>query len=322
MGLFIIGGYFVCCFVMIVEMVVEFYMIIDLICYGISCFNVVGLIFGYSYDNVLDEVIQFVLYMFYFLYDFGLVYGVVCVIMLEKVEVLVLFECCIIECLFVFYFIGEIWFVGLSFKSDLCVLVLCLLIVELIEIGFEFWLVGCDVYCVLDLCIGLGCIVIVMGYYYLYWEVDGVDFSDDVLVLVVENKECFDVYNVILIKFDLFNGFIGCYYDLIVINFLYVINDEIDVLLLEYFYELEMGLCVGDDGLDLVLKIFCDVLLYFSEDGLLICEVGEFECYLIKLLFEVVFNWIEFKVGQMGIFVVECCEFIVYSICIIELVNV
>lgn len=305
---------------MIVEMVVEFYMIIDLICYGISCFNEVGLIFGYSYDNVLDEVIQLVLYSLYLLYDFGLVYGQVCLLQVEKLCVLELFQCCIDECILVVYLIGEVWFVGLSFKSDMCVLVLCLLIVELIECGFELWLVGCDVSCVLDLCIGLGCIVIVMGYYYLNWEVDGVDLSDDVLLLVEENKECLQVYNVILIKLDLFNGLIGCYYDLIVINLLYVINDEIDVLLQEYFYELEMGLCVGDDGLDLVLKILCDVLLYLSEDGLLICEVGEFEQYLVKLLLEVDFFWIEFKVGQMGIFVVECCELIVYSVCIIELV--
>ncbi len=41
------------------------------------------------------------------------------------------------------------------------------------------------------------------------------------------------------------------------------------------------------------------------EHGLLICEVGESEQHLIKLLPELPFAWVEFKVGQMGIFVLE-----------------
>jgi len=36
------------------------------------------------------------------------------------------------------------------------------------------------------------------------------------------------------------------------------------------------------------------------EHGLLICEVGESEHHLVKLLPEVPFAWVEFKVGQMG----------------------
>ncbi len=131
------------------------------------------------------------------------------------------------------------------------------------------------------------------------WQVDGVDLSDDALSLAEENKERLQAHNVTLIKSDLFNGLSGRHYDLIVTNPPYVTNDETDALPQEYSYEPEMGLRAGDDGLDLVLKILRDAPLHLSEDGLLICEVGESEQHLVKLLPEVDFAWIEFKVGQM-----------------------
>ena len=46
----------------------------------------------------------------------------------------------------------------------------------------------------------------------------------------------------------------------------------------------------GDDGLDLVLKILRDAPDHLSEDGLLICEVGDSEQHLVKLLPEVFRN--------------------------------
>ena len=45
-----------------------------------------------------------------------------------------------------------------------------------------------------------------------------------------------------------------------------------------------------------------------TEHGLLICEVGESERHLVRLLPELDLAWIEFKVGQMGIFAVEAAE--------------
>ena len=69
----------------------------------------------------------------------------------------------------------------------------------------------------------------------------------------------------------------------------------------------------GDDGLDLVLKILRDAPLHLTEDGLLICEVGESEQHLIKLLPELPLMWIEFQVGQMGIFVVERHDLVTHS---------
>ncbi len=69
--------------------------------------------------------------------------------------------------------------------------------------------------------------------------------------------------------------------------------------------EPDLGLRAGDDGLDFALKILRDAPDHLSEHGLLICEVGESERHLVKLLPEVPFAWVEFKVGQMGIFVID-----------------
>jgi ribosomal protein L3 glutamine methyltransferase len=60
----------------------------------------------------------------------------------------------------------------------------------------------------------------------------------------------------------------------------------------------------GADGLDLALKILRDAPEHLNEDGVLIVEVGESEAALVELLPEIPFAWIEFKVGQMGIFAV------------------
>ena len=49
--------------------------------------------------------------------------------------------------------------------------------------------------------------------------------------------------------------------------------------------------------------------------------MGESEQHLIKLLPEVDFAWVEFKVGQMGIFAVECRELIAHSARITELAS-
>jgi ribosomal protein L3 glutamine methyltransferase len=43
----------------------------------------------------------------------------------------------------------------------------------------------------------------------------------------------------------------------------------------------------------------------WQENGLLICEVGESEHALVELLPELPFAWVEFQVGQMGVFVIE-----------------
>ncbi len=299
----------------------ELLTIIDLIRYGASRFNAAGLTFGHSYDNAVDEATFLVLHTLHLPHDIGPAYGQARVTAREKAEVLALIQRRIDERQPIAYLTGEAWFAGLSFKSDARALVPRSPIAELIEAGFEPWLGGREVNHALDLCTGSGCIAIAMGHYQPDWQVDGVDISDDALALAAENKARLHADNVNLLKSDLFNGLSGRHYDLIVTNPPYVTNDETDALPKEYSHEPELGLRAGDDGLDLVLKILRDAPLHLSRDGLLICEVGESERALVKLLPDVEFAWIEFKVGQMGIFAVECAELITHNARIRELAD-
>ena len=279
--------------------------IIDLIRYGASRFNAAGLTFGHSFDNALDEATQLTLHALHLPHDIGPAYGQARVTLAEKEEVLALFLRRIEERVPAAYLTGEAWFAGLSFKSDPRALVPRSAIGELIEAGFEPWLGGREVRRALDLCTGSGCIAIAMAHYNPDWHVDGIDLSDDALALARENQERLHVDNLRLLKSDLFAALSGEHYDLIVTNPPYVTNDETDALPREYSHEPELGLRAGDDGLDLALRILRDAPLHLTEDGLLVCEVGEAEQALVRLLPELPLAWVEFKVGQMGIFVAE-----------------
>jgi ribosomal protein L3 glutamine methyltransferase len=163
-----------------------------------------------------------------------------------------------------------------------------------------------------DLCTGSGCIAIAMGHYQPNWQVVGVDISDDALTLAHENRERLQAHNVEFVKSDLFSALEGQVFDLIVTNPPYVTHEETDALPPEYAHEPELGLRAGDDGLDLALRILRDAPDHLTEDGLLICEVGEAERALAALLPELHLAWVEFKVGQMGIFVVERADLVAH----------
>lgn len=299
----------------------ELQTIIDLIRYGGSRFNAAGLTFGHSYDNALDEATQLTLHALHLPHDLSPVYGNARVTEAEKEEVLSLFLRRIEERIPAAYLTGEAWFAGLSFKSDPRALVPRSPIAELIESGFQPWLGDRDVRRALDLCTGSGCIAIAMGHHNPEWQVDGIDISDDALALANENKKRLHADNVRLLKSDLFDGLSGQHYDLIVTNPPYVTNDETDSLPSEYAHEPELGLRAGDDGLDLALRILRDAPLHLAKDGLLICEVGEAENALVKLLPELPLAWVEFKVGQMGIFVAECADLVEHNAKIAKLVD-
>ena len=302
-------------------MTAELTTIIDLIRYGASRFNAAGLTFGHSYDNALDEATQLTLHALHMPHDLSPVYGQSRVTAEEKSDVLTLFARRINERIPAAYLTGEAWFAGLSFKSDTRALVPRSPIAELIERGFEPWLGGREVLRALDLCTGSGCIAIAMGHYNPDWHIDGVDLSDEALALAKENKARLHADNVRLLRSDLFSGLQGEHYDLIVTNPPYVSNAETDALPKEYSYEPQLGLRAGNDGLDLALKILRDAPLHLSQDGLLICEVGEAEKALVELLPELPLAWVEFKVGQMGVFVAECADLVEHNARIRELAD-
>ena len=286
--------------------------IIDFIRHGASRFTAAGLCFGHSYDNALDEATQLVLHTLHLPHDLSPAFGNAKLLDEEKVRILALFERRIAERVPACYLTGEAWFAGLSFKSDSRALVPRSPIAELIEAGFEPWLGDRPVERVLDLCTGSGCIAIATAHYHPDWQVDAADISEAALSLAKENIERLQTPNVRLRQSDLFRGLHNEIYDLIVTNPPYVTHAETDALPEEYTHEPALGLRAGDDGLDLALEILRDAPAHLSEHGLLICEVGESEHHLVKLLPEVPFAWAEFKVGQMGIFVIERADILAH----------
>jgi len=157
-----------------------------------------------------------------------------------------------------------------------------------------------------DVGTGSGCIGIAMAVHNPEWQVDLADISDDALSLARENIEYQDCADrVRAISSDLFAGLGGNRYDLIVSNPPYVTEQEYAALPPEYSHEPALGLRAGEDGLDFALRILASAAEHLSDEGVLIVEVGESEKALVELLPEVPFNWIEFEVGQMGVFLLD-----------------
>jgi ribosomal protein L3 glutamine methyltransferase len=286
----------------------------DFIRFGASEFSRAGLTFGHSYDNALDESTQLVLHALHMPHDLSPVYASARLTLDERGDVLALFRRRIDERVPACYITGEAWFAGLAFATDARALVPRSPIAELIEGGFSPWLDGVAVERALDMCTGSGCIGIAMAVHNPGWIVDCVDLSSDALALASENVGRFDVGDrVRLVESDLFEALRGERYDLIVSNPPYVTHDEYAAMPAEYAHEPQLGLTAGDDGLDIALRLLDEAADHLTDRGVLIVEVGESQHALEQLLPDVPFAWIEFKVGQMGIFCLERRDLVAHA---------
>jgi ribosomal protein L3 glutamine methyltransferase len=295
-------------------MTAELATIIDFIRYGASRFAAAGLTFGHSYDNALDEATHLVLQSLHLPHDLSPAYGQARLTAEEKSTVLALFERRVDERTPVAYLTGKAWFAGLEFISDPRALVPRSPIAEMILGGFSPWLEDRDVSRALDLCTGSGCIGIAMASHNPDWQVDLVDISDAALELARENIEYQNVAgHVRAIASDLFAELAGERYDLIVSNPPYVTHNEFAALPPEYAHEPELGLTAGDDGLDVALRILLEAPEHLTDEGVLIVEVGESEQALVERLPSLPFQWVEFNVGQMGVFVIDRADLIEHA---------
>jgi ribosomal protein L3 glutamine methyltransferase len=288
--------------------------IVDFIRYGASRFAAAGLTFGHSYDNAMDEATHAVLQTLHLPHDLSPAYGVAKLTAPERKRVLALIERRVRERKPIAYLTGEAWFAGLKFKSDERALVPRSPIAETILNGFSPWLEGVHVRRALDLCTGGGCIGIAMAAHNPEWDVDLADISDEALSLTRENILFQNVENrVRAVKSDLFKNLKGEKYDLIVSNPPYVTLQEFAALPAEYDHEPSLALKAGDDGLDFALRILAEAPAHLNEPGVLIVEVGESEHALVRLLPKLPLDWIEFDVGQMGVFVISRAELVKHA---------
>jgi ribosomal protein L3 glutamine methyltransferase len=202
------------------------------------------------------------------------------------------------------YLTGIAHFAGLEFESGRAALVPRSPIAELVLDRFQPWIDSASASQVLDMCTGSGCIAIAIALYLPWTRVDAVDISREALEIAARNVSRHAVEDrVNLIESDLFHSLPACRYDLIVANPPYVPVESINTLPGEYRAEPVLGLVSGSDGLNATLSILVDAPRFLSENGVLVCEVGESEERLLALLPQLPFLWLDFSRGGSGVFI-------------------
>lgn len=275
----------------------------DFIRWGASRFNEAELFFGHGTDNAWDESVVLVLAAVNLPWDADKRVYDSRLTLSERERVTQLLEQRIVQRIPAAYLTHQAWFCGMPFYVDERVLVPRSPIGELIESGFRPYLKQ-EPRHILDMCTGSGCIGIAAAMKYADADVDLVDLSDDALDVAQHNIELYGLdERVVAIESDLFNDVPEIKYDLILSNPPYVDADDLASMPDEFHKEPVLGLEAGDDGLDLAKRILYAAPDYLSENGVLVCEVGNSEVALAQIFPDVPFEWNRFERGGHGVFV-------------------
>ncbi|MCU1794149.1 50S ribosomal protein L3 N(5)-glutamine methyltransferase [Pectobacterium polaris] len=284
------------------EAVSELHTIQDMLRWAVSRFNAANVYYGHGTDNPWDEAIQLVLPSLYLPLDIPEDMYTSRLITSERQRIVERVIRRVNERIPVAYLTNKAWFCGLEFYVDERVLVPRSPIGELINNYFDEQLPKTPNH-ILDLCTGSGCIAIACAQAFPEAEVDAVDISSDALAVTEQNIQQHGLeYRVTPIRSDLFRDLPAIRYDLIVTNPPYVDEEDMFDLPQEFRFEPELGLAAGNDGLDLVRRILACAPDYLSDDGVLICEVGNSMVHLIDQYPEIPFTWLEFDNGGDGVF--------------------
>lgn len=284
------------------EAVSELHTIQDMLRWAVSRFNAANVYYGHGTDNPWDEAIQLVLPSLYLPLDIPEDMYTSRLITSERQRIVERVIRRVNERIPVAYLTNKAWFCGLEFYVDERVLVPRSPIGELINNYFDEQLPKTPNH-ILDLCTGSGCIAIACAQAFPEAEVDAVDISSDALAVTEQNIQQHGLeYRVTPIRSDLFRDLPAIRYDLIVTNPPYVDEEDMFDLPQEFRFEPELGLAAGNDGLDLVRRILACAPDYLSDDGVLICEVGNSMVHLIDQYPGIPFTWLEFDNGGDGVF--------------------
>jgi ribosomal protein L3 glutamine methyltransferase len=297
------------------EAVGELHTIQDMLRWTVSRLNAANVYYGHGTDNPWDEAVQLVLPSVFLPLDIPEDMHTARLTSSERHRIVERVIRRVNERVPVAYLTNKAWFCGMEFYVDERVLVPRSPIGELIDNRFSGILRDKPQH-ILDMCTGSGCIAIACAYAFPETEVDAVDISADALAVAERNIEAHGVENwVTPIRSDLFRELVSLQYDLIVTNPPYVDEEDMSDLPQEYRHEPELGLASGTDGLKLTRRILACAPDYLTEQGVLICEVGNSMVHLMEQYPEIPFTWLEFENGGDGVFMLtkqqllDCAEY-------------
>ncbi|WP_434356231.1 50S ribosomal protein L3 N(5)-glutamine methyltransferase [Parasalinivibrio latis] len=284
------------------EVVSELRTLQDMLRWTVSRFNAAGLYYGHGTDNAWDEAVQLVLPTVYLPIDVPAETRHSRLTSSERLRIVERVMRRINERVPSAYLTNKAYFCGLEFFVDERVLVPRSPIGELIQSHFEPMLRGRPAR-IMDLCTGSGCIGIACAYAFPDAEVDVVDISADALEVAEMNIQDHGLeQQVTPLRSDLFRDMPEVKYDLIVSNPPYVDEEDMDALPDEFRHEPELGLAAGSDGLKLVRRIIANAPNFLTEDGVLICEVGNSMIHMEDQYPHLPLTWLEFENGGHGVF--------------------
>jgi ribosomal protein L3 glutamine methyltransferase len=294
----------------------------DYIRWAASQFTKSEISFGQGTTTALDEAAALVLHTVHQPYNLAEAYLDTTLTMSERQAVVEIINRRINERIPAAYLTNEAIFAGLSFYVDNRVLVPRSPIAELIEQRFAPWVEEDQIYRILDLCTGSGCIAIACAYAFQEATIDAVDLSSDAMAVAEINLEKHQLFDsVTLYQSDLFANLPPDLYDIIVSNPPYVCQEEWEQLPKEFHAEPDMGFKGGQTGLDIVIRILVEANTYLAEQGVLVMEVGSSAQTLQATFPDVPFYWLDFARGGDGVFLLTAEQIQLYNELFISALN-